>query len=146
MKKYSLSIIIPTYNALSLLKKHLQKVIDFSKTETKIIIADDGSTDGTIVWVKGSYPNILCLHNLRNIGFTKSVNLGVKNTKTDLFVLLNNDVAVTKDYLSSVIKWFENPEVFAVTLNETHSSWPLVTFNGKLNYIRAEDINQAHYS
>ena len=144
--KHSLTVIIPTYNGLSLLKKHLPQIIKHSGEGTKIIIVDDGSIDGTVEWLGKEHAQVACIHNDENLGFTKSVNLGARNVITNLFVLLNNDVAVTRDYLSSAVKRFDDPKVFAVTLNETKSSWPLISFGGKLNYTRAEDKTKAYFS
>jgi len=146
MKNNKLSIVIPTFNGLSLLKKHLPQVIKYSPAGTEIIIVDDGSIDNTVDWLKNDYPAVICIHNPKNLGFTKSVNKAVSQVSSDFFLLLNNDVAVTKDYLSSALKYFEDPNIFAVTLNETHSSWPVITYSGKLNYTRAEDKSKAYYS
>ncbi len=145
MKK-SYSIIIPSYNGKPLLAKHLPQVVKYSGHGTKIIIVDDGSIDGTVAFLKENYPTITCLHREKNMGFPSAINLGVKAVETEFFVLLNNDVAVTKNYLEAALSHFEDQSVFAVTLNETTSSWPVVTWQGKLNYIRGENKTMAHFS
>ena len=146
MEKNSYSILIPSFNGLTLLKKHLPTIIKHSQRVDAIMIVDDGSTDGTVEFLKKEYPKVKVLHNRNNFGFPKSVNLGVRNVTTDLFVLLNNDVSVTNGYLESAIKRFDNPKVFAVTLNETTSSWPQVSWSEKLQYVRGEEKDRAHYS
>lgn len=146
MKKLTATVIIPTFNGLPLLKKHLDQIIKLSPKGTDVIVVDDASIDGTVEWLKKEYPAVTCLQNHKNLGFTKSVNLGVDQVTSDLIVLLNNDVAVTKDYLESALTKFDDKSVFAVTFNEIHSSWPEVSFQGKLNYIRAEDKIKPHYS
>lgn len=146
MKKLSFEILIPSYNGISLLKKHLPAIIANSGKDTSITVIDDGSTDDTIGFLKRNFPLIKCLRHDRNLGFTKSVNLGFGQAKSDLVILLNNDVSPQKNYLSSVFTYFEKDAVFAVTLNETTSSWPLVSFSGKLQYTRGGDKTRPRFS
>ncbi len=146
MKKNSYSILIPSLNGLPLLKKHLPEVIKHSPEDTRIIIVDDGSIDGTVEFLKEKYPDVICLHHQKNLGFTKSVNLGFEAAKADLVVLLNNDVSPKPGYLSKMSHYFEKDDLFAITLNETTSSWPQVGFSGKLQYIRGTEKSRPHYS
>ena len=146
MKNHSYSILIPSFNGLELLKKHLPSVIKHSPGVDSILIVDDGSTDGTAEYLAKNHPQINCLHHDRNLGFPKSVNLGFGAARSDLIVLLNNDVSPTKDYLPPALKHFENESVFAVTLDESTSSWPQVSWRGKLQYTKGEDKDRPRYS
>lgn len=146
MKQFSFEVIIPSYNGLPLLKKHLPEVIGHSPANTRVIVIDDGSTDETEEFLKEKYPDVICLHHDKNLGFTKSVNLGFQAAKADLVVLLNNDVSPKEGYLRTTTRFFEDDNVFAVTLNETASSWPQVTFSGKLQYVRGTEKTKPHYS
>ena len=146
MKNHSYSILIPSFNGLELLKKHLHSVIKHSPGVDSILIVDDGSTDGTAEYLAKNHPQINCLHHDRNLGFPKSVNLGFGAARSDLIVLLNNDVSPTKDYLPPALKHFENESVFAVTLDESTSSWPQVSWRGKLQYTKGEDKDRPRYS
>lgn len=146
MKKESYEVVIPSYNGLPLLKKHLPEVIKHSPANTKIIIVDDGGNDDTCEYLKEKYQSVTCLHHEKNLGFTKSVNLGFAAATADLVVLLNNDVSPKPGYLSNMSRYFEKADLFAVTLNETTSSWPQVSFSGKLQYIRGTDKDRPRYS
>lgn len=145
MKKNSYSILIPSYNGLALLKKHLPAIVKLSPKADAILIVDDGSTDGTAEFLKNKYPNIKVIHNRLNLGFTKSVNAGVESLESDYIVLLNNDVEPIAGYLDKVFNLFTD-EVFAVNFNESGSSWPLVFWRGKLQYQQAEDKSRLHYT
>ena len=146
MNKLSLEVIIPSYNGLFLLKKHLPDIIACSGKNTPLTVVDDGSVDGTVEYLTKNYPRITCLHHDRNLGFTTSVNLGFASSRSDLVILLNNDVSPTPGYLPPALKHFEDASVFAVTLNESTSSWPLVSYQGKLQYIRGEDKSRPRNS
>lgn len=146
MKNNSYEIIIPSYNGRSLLQKHLPDVVSFSGKNAQITVIDDGGNDETADLLEKKFPKIKVIHNPRNLGFTKSVNIGFKNARSDLVVLLNNDVSPTEGYLLPALKYFNNGSVFAVTFNETTSSWPEVSFSGKLQYVRGADKSVARYS
>ncbi len=147
MKKFSFDVVIPSYNGLSLLKKHLPDIIKFSTRVGRVIVVDNGSTDGTGEYLAANYSNrVTCFRNEKNLFFPIAVNQGFKASKSDFVVLINNDVHPSKGYLEAALPHFDDPLVFAVTLNETDSSWPQVTFDGKLQYQRGEDKTVPRYS
>lgn len=134
-----IDIIIPSFNGKNLLEKNLPEVIKNSDYLNKVIIIDNGSTDDTIVWLGKAYPEIIIVKNNSNLGFTKPVNQGVSQSTSEYFVLLNNDVRPSKDYLKNTLHYFEDEKVFAVSFNENESSWPLVRWDGKIQFTRGED-------
>lgn len=108
-----LSIIIPNYNGRQLLEKNLPIVIKNSPN-VKIIIVDDGSIDGSIDLIKTNFPQIKIIQKDNNAGFSDTVNLGVEQTKTDIVILLNNDVRPKKGWLKPLLGHFKDKQVFAV--------------------------------
>lgn len=144
---HSIDIIIPSFNGKYLLEKHLPEIIKYSDYLHKIIIIDNGSQDGTVDWLESHYPEIVIVRNSSNLGFTKPINQGVFVSKSEFFVLINNDVRPEKDYLKNILRYFNNDKVFAVSFNERDSSWPQVSWkNGKLQFTRGEDKNYPRYS
>ncbi|HIK37473.1 MAG: glycosyltransferase [Geminocystis sp.] len=103
-----LSVIIPTYNRLKILKKCIQALEnqDFDPdliTGYEIIVVDDGSTDETVSWLnaqKASLPHVrlLCQNHL---GPAAARNLGVVNAKGDWIVFIDSDLVVTPSFLQS---------------------------------------------
>ena len=146
MSKTKIDIIIPSYNGKHLLEKHLPQLIKNSPDINQIIVVDDGSVDGTQEWLKEKHPQVICLRHNLNQGFTVSVNIGVKHSTADFICLINNDVSPQPKYLDSVMNYFKDDKVFAVTFNEKNSSWPLVSWEGKLNFKRGEDKTKPRYS
>lgn len=147
MSPANVTIVIPTFNGLSLLKKHLPSIIKYSGKGIKIIIVDNGSSDGTEAYLISKYSGkVQCLRNEKNLFFPIAVNQGVRAAKTDLVILINNDVHPQKGYLETAINHFTDKSVFAVTFNETSSSWPEVSWRGKLQYLRGEDKSQPRLS
>lgn len=143
MKK--IDIIIPSYNARYLLEKHLPQVIAHTPELGKLIIVDDGGSDDTKEFLAANYKEAIYLYHPKNQGFPISVNQGIAASKSELFILLNNDVSPSKDYVKNALHHFDNPKVFAVSFNEINSSWPHIRWdNGKIGFSQGEDKTQKH--
>ena len=144
--KPTIDIVIPSYNAKYLLEKNLPTVIKFS-ANAKIIVVDDGSTDGTQEYLKEHFPEITCLHQDKNKGFSISMNIGINHSKADFVVFLNNDILPTNDYLEKSLKYFKDNDIFGASFNEESSSWPEVSWHsGKFQFTRGKDKTKPHYS
>jgi GT2 family glycosyltransferase len=131
-----ISIVIPTWNGLDLLKRFLPSVIaaarcylEQSGAPVEIIIVDDGSEDQTTEWLLdhgfrlGAEFGEPCLvpslsrrliKNESNLGFGPSCNLGFAAARYPLVLLLNNDVEVSRELLALLAENFKDDSVFAV--------------------------------
>ena len=102
-----ISVVIPTYNRLPILKKCLDALENQSlKVEIhdfEIVIVDDGSTDGTIDWLRNNletYPH-LRLFEQSHGGPALGRNLGVEKSKGELIVFIDSDLVVDRYFLSN---------------------------------------------
>jgi GT2 family glycosyltransferase len=115
--KCLVSIVIPSWNGKALLQRFLTSVIKACKSydgESEIIIIDDGSTDGTEGFICKNYPQVMLIRLPSNQGFSHACNLGMKEARGDIVVLLNNDMLVDKDFLMFLPEPFKNEKVFGV--------------------------------
>lgn len=122
----NVSVIIPNYNGKKLLEENLPKAFEAAKYYQEnqggvieVIIVDDGSSDGSTKAIEKSIKSITgiksrLLVNERNLGFSSTVNRGVKEAKGEILVLLNTDVLPDKDFLVPLIEHFQDANVFAV--------------------------------
>nr|MBI5455876.1 glycosyltransferase family 2 protein [Candidatus Levybacteria bacterium] len=117
----NLSIIIPNYNGKDLLKRNLPKVLEELKKydlgDTETIFVDDASGDdslGIVDNIKKEYKNLKVFKNEKNLGFSSTVNKGVKNANGDIVILLNTDVYPETGFLKPLLRHFEDEKVFAV--------------------------------
>lgn len=122
MSRKPISVIIPTYNGLELLKKLIPSLLNFvpNLQEDEIIIVDDGSKDGAEDYLREAFPQIKVILLQENVGFGKACNLGVSRASHDLVLILNNDVSIDSDFLSKALLPFNGPgggdqKLFAVT-------------------------------
>ena len=110
----SVALVILNWNGRSFLEKFLPSVMNTTYTNKRVVIADNASTDDSIAFIKKEYPQVeLIVHN-KNEGFAKGYNWALKQIKTDYYVLLNNDVEVTADWVEPIIKLMETDKKIAV--------------------------------
>lgn len=88
------SIIIPTYNHLEdCLKPCIDSIIrDTDLSDKEIIVVMNGCTDGTKQYLDSLDQPIVILEFSDPIGYPKAINAGLKVSKGDYLILLNNDV------------------------------------------------------
>lgn len=104
-----LAIVILNWNGLTLLERYLPSVLEHSKG-ADVYVADNGSTDDSIVYVKEKHPEVKLILNPENWGFAKGYNEALKAVDADIFCLLNSDVEVTSGWLEPIMKFFEENE------------------------------------
>ena len=97
------SVIIVSWNGRKLLKRCLPSVCSQDYKNIEILVVDNGSIDGTIDFLMGNYPSVRIVRNGRNLGFAEANNVGAREAKGELLLLLNNDTIVEKDCFSQLI-------------------------------------------
>lgn len=121
------SIVIPTWNGVELLKRFFPSVIraaahyrQTTGNDIEIVLVNDAGSDATPEWLNAEYltgkaaMDIRLLTNEENLGFGKSVNRGIREARYPLVLLLNNDVEVDEDAIAPLVAHFTDPSVFAV--------------------------------
>lgn len=101
------AVVILNWNGVDLLAKFLPSVIAFSK-EATIYVADNASTDTSLNFLNRNFPDVKIIKNKENGGYAKGYNDALSDLTEDLFVLLNSDVEVTKNWLTPVIAQFKS--------------------------------------
>ena len=111
-----IAIVILNWNGAKLLRQFLPSVIEFSKGDfSEVIVADNGSTDESVLILKERFPEVKILDLKQNFGFARGYNEALKQIQADYFVILNSDVEVTPGWLESPISLMEaNSSVAAV--------------------------------
>jgi len=108
-----IAIVILNWNGTELLKRFLPSVLNYSD-ENPIYIIDNNSDDSSINFIKKNHPSINIILNRENYGYAKGYNEGLKHVSEEVYCLLNNDVEVTKGWLSPIIKQFESDKYLSV--------------------------------
>ena len=99
------SIIIATYNRLSELKELIESLdqLEFSKSKFELIIADDGSTDGTRAFIGSlNKPYEIIYLYQPNKGPGQARNLGMQTARGDYYIFLDSDCTVPVHWLHAI--------------------------------------------
>jgi len=113
-----ISIIVPTYNRKETLKTVLTSAFrqNYPSDRMEIIVADDGSTDGTSDMVrklKENSPVKLSYFKQKHMGFRAGAarNLGAKKAKGDVLVFINDDIFLDKNFIRNHIFSLKNSDI-----------------------------------
>ena len=98
----NISVVIPTYNRIELLKRSIDSVINQTIKPSEVIIVDDGSNDGTEAMVKNKYDS-LKLITQKNKGASAARNSGIKASSGEWICFLDSDDEWKNDKLEKQI-------------------------------------------
>jgi GT2 family glycosyltransferase len=102
------AVVILNWNGKNYLEKFLPSVHASTYKNMQIIVADNASTDDSIIFLQQYFPDVKIIINQSNEGFAKGYNSALKKVTADYFVLLNSDVEVTPKWIEPIIQLMEN--------------------------------------
>ena len=109
-----LTVVIPNFNGKHLLKECFDSLKN-QNSSFDVIIIDNGSHDSSVRYIKNKYPEFTLIKNKKNMGFAIAVNQGIKASNTDFVFLLNNDVVLEVNCISSLLKCIQKDDsIFGV--------------------------------
>lgn len=109
------AIVILNWNGRHHLERFLGSVTAHTAAPTRIIVADNGSTDSSLEFLAERYPQVERLRLDRNYGYAGGYNRALQLVDADCYVLLNSDVEVSEGWLEPLVAMLErDPEVAAV--------------------------------
>lgn len=151
MKNPKVAIIIPTYNQDELLERNLQSIKKNAGYKNyKIYLVDDFSTNNIGKKMKKKFPKINVLTNKKNLGFSKSNNLGIKKAikeyDPEFFLIFNDDCEIIhndflKKFLEKVQK-FPKTGIFGCKLIYADKSLQWVVKKGKTYLFKKGKIKE----
>lgn len=100
----AVGIVIPNWNGRAFLPVCLTSVFLQSIPPKDVIVVDNGSSDGSVEWIRSAFPAVRVIANDRNRGFGAAVNEGIRACKTPFVFLLNNDTEMAKDCLERLLE------------------------------------------
>ena len=144
------SIVIPTWNGLPLLREYLPSVcqaVEAYPGPCECLIVDDGGTDATATELPGLFPQVRLLRRERNEGFGAAVTAGLAAAVHPWVLLLNNDIRVPADFLRPLAEHFrpeaDSKDLFAVVALQINQATndkinPPVDGCRELRFVRGE--------
>ena len=99
-------IVIVNWNGKSITLECLRSLSVVSYRNTRTIVVDNGSTDGSVEAIRAEFPGVVVLPMRENLRFAGGTNAGLEyalGQGADAMLLLNNDTTVGKDFLSHLV-------------------------------------------
>jgi GT2 family glycosyltransferase len=93
--------VVPNWNGASLLPPMLASVRAQTHPFDRVVVVDNGSTDGSREVAAGHGAEVIALD--RNHGFAVAVNRGISTTHTEWVTILNNDLTLEPDWLDKIM-------------------------------------------
>lgn len=99
-------IIVLTWNGWKDTEECLRSLAPVASRGVRIMLVDNGSSDGTPEEAKRSFPEVELVENGRNLGFPGGNNVGIRvaiSRGAEFVILLNNDTVVDKDFARELL-------------------------------------------
>ena len=111
-----LAVIILNWNGRSLLERFIPAAVaNTSESEVELIVADNGSDDDSVEWMRSNFPDVRLITFERNYGFAEGYNRAIAAIDHPYVTLLNSDVEVTPGWWQPILAFMKgNPDVGAV--------------------------------
>ncbi|MBR1932939.1 MAG: glycosyltransferase family 2 protein [Prevotella sp.] len=108
------AIVILNWNGEAMLRQYLPSVLQYSRDEATVYVADNASTDGSMDMLRQHFPECRLIQLEKNWGFAEGYNKALAQIEADYYLLLNSDIEVTHHWLTPMIEYMDtHPEVAA---------------------------------
>jgi hypothetical protein len=99
------TVVVPNWNGERFLETCLSSLRRQSFKDFEVVLADNGSTDGSVEFVARNFPEVRIVRLPENRGFSAAVNAGIKaSPAAEHVVLLNNDTEVDPGWLEALVE------------------------------------------
>ena len=111
-----IAVVILNWNGLQHLQHYLPRAVN-TTPDADIVVADNGSTDGSVAWLRKAMPAVQLVLLDKNYGFAEGYNRALSQLSGyDAFVLLNSDIEPTEGWLSPLAEQLEQNADVAVVV------------------------------
>lgn len=101
------AVVILNYNGQAYLEQFLPSVLATTYPNYELLVADNGSLDNSLAFLRENYPNIKSIDLKGNHGFAQGYNLALRQAEAPYYILLNSDVEVTPGWIEPIIELME---------------------------------------
>jgi GT2 family glycosyltransferase len=86
------------------LERYLPSVVAHTEGDAEVVVADNGSTDDSLQWLRLNYPDVRVIRLDRNYGFAGGYNRALREVESEYVLLLNSDVEVTAGWWQPLVE------------------------------------------
>jgi len=114
---YKITIVILNWNGREFLERFLPVVVRYSSSPgIKIIVADNGSSDDSLEFIRNKFKNVEIIELDKNYGFAGGYNKAFEKINSEYYILLNSDVEVSENWIEPIIKKMDDDPVVAAAM------------------------------
>ena len=103
-----IAIVILNWNGKNFLQQFLPSVLSTTYSNHEVIVADNGSSDDSLNFMRSNYPAIRLIRFEHNLGFAKGYNEALKQIEADYYALLNSDAETEPGWLQPMVRLLES--------------------------------------
>jgi cellulose synthase/poly-beta-1,6-N-acetylglucosamine synthase-like glycosyltransferase/peptidoglycan/xylan/chitin deacetylase (PgdA/CDA1 family) len=116
------AVLIPAYNEEKVIVRTIRSVMMSTYKNIRIIVVDDGSTDGTFDVARDAYPADIASGRLTvlskpNGGKADALNFALDKIDEEIYVGIDADGVIAHDAITNLVPHFANPRIGAVAGN-----------------------------
>ena len=112
------AVVILNWNGRKMMERFMPSVMEHSVSDEKyavsVIVADNGSTDGSVEFLSEHFPEVSVILLDKNYGFAEGYNRALAQVEADYYVLLNSDVECTPNWIPPVVEMMEREQQVAI--------------------------------
>lgn len=131
------SVVIVSHNSREWLKTCLPSLYAQSYKNLEIVLIDNGSTDGSVLWVHDTYPDIKIERLETSQSLSKAINAGIRNAEGDYYLVMNPDVKLEANAITQLIKVAQKGCDCGAVAAKLKFLWAPSFMNGLGNYVGA---------
>lgn len=99
------------------MESFLPSVIMHSTSEfCEVVVVDNGSTDGSVEWLKENHPQLKRIIFDKNYGYTGGYNRAIAKLESEYVVLLNSDIEIKQRWCESLIELMDSDKTVAAAM------------------------------
>ena len=96
------SVIVLNWNGCMHVRSCLDSLAGQDYGNLEVIIVDNGSSDGSVEMIRARYPGVQLIENHANLGFAAGNNVGIRHSRGEYVVILNNDAELDAHAISAM--------------------------------------------
>lgn len=111
--KLKVAVVILNYNGIQHLQNHLASVRENLPDNVQLVVADNGSTDGSVAYLQSEHPGIHLVELSENTGYAGGYNNALTQIESEYFFLLNSDVEIAPNCIKPLVDFLDQNPYYA---------------------------------
>src|SRR5688572_13233203 len=112
------SVIIVNFNGRHLLGELFESLARQTRPADEIIMVDNASADGSLEYVRESFPWVKVIASKTNVGFAQGNNIGLEIAQGEYVAVLNNDTVVEERWLEELIQALDDDDLIGAVVSK----------------------------